>query len=133
MLAEGDIFTSEILIEMFKLWGIEGFWFYEGEEAIDWIDDVDAKRFQGELPELAIIDLRLSGEINGVKVSERLRESLVLGNIPIVLTTSYRLTPDEQDQIIQQADADMFLPKPFPVFKELKFILEKVIAERDPS
>ena len=130
MLVSGEIFEIDILLMVFEMWDISDVVFYDGEEAIDWIDDVDAERFQGELPELVLLEIRLPGDIDGITVSQRLRKSPVLSNISIVLTTAYRFTPDEESDLIQQAGADLLLPKPFPVFKELKFILEEVIAGR---
>src|SRR5262245_40989450 len=115
---------------MFEMWGIEGVAFVDGEEAVAWIDDVDNGRFKGELPELALLDIRLPGEINGITVGERLRKSPVLGQIAIVLTTAYKLQPDEQESAIAQAGADKWLPKPLPKFNELQGILETVIAGR---
>ena len=75
---EPDIY--EVLLAMFGIWGIEGVAFVDGEEAVSWIEDVDDKRFQGELPELALLDIRLPGEINGPAVGERLRKSWTTSN-----------------------------------------------------
>lgn len=130
MVVEDEPDIYEVLLAMFEMWGIEGVAFVDGEEAIAWIDDVDAKRFQGELPELALLDIRLPGEINGVMVGERLRESPILGNSAIVLTTAYNLTTDEQKEAMKKAQADLWLPKPLPKFNELQQVLEKVIADR---
>lgn len=130
MVVEDEPDIYEVLLAMFEMWGIEGVAFVDGEEAVAWIDDVDNTRFQGELPELALLDIRLPGEVNGVMVGERLRKSPILGQVSIVLTTAYQLTPDEQDEAIAKAGADLWLPKPLPEFSELQGILEKVIAER---
>lgn len=130
MVVEDEPDIYEVLLAMFEMWGIEGVAFVDGEEAIAWIDDVDNGRFQGELPELALLDIRLPGEINGVMVGERLRKSPILGNIAIVLTTAYKLSPEEQEEAMKKSQADLWLPKPLPKFNELQDILEKVIAER---
>ena len=90
----------------------------------------DEGSFQGELPELALLDIRLPGEINGVMVGERLRESEKLGQIAIVLTTAWHLSEAEKDEAIEKCDADLWLPKPLPKFNELQGILEGVIAKR---
>lgn len=130
MVVEDEPDIYEVLLAMFEMWGIEGVAFVDGEEAIDWIDDVDAERFQGELPELALLDIRLPGEVNGVMVGERLRKSPILGNMSIVLTTAYKLNTEEQEQAMQKAQADLWLPKPLPKFNELQSILEDAIAKR---
>lgn len=130
MVVEDEPDIYEVLLAMFEMWGIEGVAFVDGEEAVAWIDDVDHSRFQGELPELALLDIRLPGEIDGVQVGERLRQSTVLGEVAIVLTTAYSLSQEQQKEAIDNAGADLWLPKPLPKFTELQGILEKVIAER---
>lgn len=130
MVVEDEPDIYEVLLAMFEMWGIEGVAFVDGEEAVAWIEDVDNQRFQGELPELALLDIRLPGDINGVMVGERLRKSSVLNDVSIVLTTAYRLTPEDQEDAMKRSGADKWLPKPLPKFVELQAILEKVIAER---
>ena len=130
MVVEDEPDIYEVLLAMFEMWGIEGVAFVDGEEAVAWIDDVDNGHFQGELPELALLDIRLPGEINGVAVGERLRQSPRLGQMAIVLTTAYRLTPEEQAEAMQKSGADKWLPKPLPRFGELQKVLEAVLAER---
>jgi CheY-like chemotaxis protein len=130
MVVEDEPDIYEVLLAMFEMWGIEGVAFVDGEEAVAWIEDVDNGRFQGELPELALLDIRLPGEINGVGVGERLRKSTVLGEVAIVLTTAYKLSSEEQEEAMNKSQADLWLPKPLPKFNELQAILEKVIMER---
>jgi CheY-like chemotaxis protein len=130
MVVEDEPDIYEVLLAMFGIWGIEGIAFVDGEEAISWIDDVDYERFQGELPELALLDIRLPGQVNGAAVGERLRKSKVLGQVSIVLTTAYKLTPEEEKRVIAQAGADRLIYKPLPKFNELQKILEEVIAAR---
>ena len=130
MVVEDEPDIYEVLLAMFEMWGIEGVAFVDGEEAVAWIEDVDNGRFQGELPELALLDIRLPGDINGAMVGERLRKSPVLGQIAIVLITAFKLTPEEEEAVIKQAGADKLVYKPLPRFNELQTLLEGVIAER---
>lgn len=130
MVVEDEPEIYELLLAMFEMWGIEGVAFVDGEEAIAWIEDVDNSRFQGELPELALLDIRLPGEINGIEVSERLRNSPILGNMALVMTTAYKLTQPEQDKAMEQAGADFWMPKPLPKFEELQKKLEQILADR---
>jgi CheY-like chemotaxis protein len=130
MVVEDEPDIYEVLLAMFGIWGIEGVAFVDGEEAVAWIDDVDHSRFQGELPELALLDIRLPGDINGPAVGERLRRSHALGHVAIVLTTAYKLTPDEEKAVIRQAGADKLIYKPLPKFNELQTLLEDTIAKR---
>ena len=130
MVVEDEPDIYEVLLAMFGIWGIEGVAFVDGEEAVSWIEDVDNKRFQGELPELALLDIRLPGEINGPQVGERLRRSEPLRDMAIVLTTAYKLTADEEKSFIKQSGADRLIYKPLPKFGDLQTLLESTIAER---
>jgi CheY-like chemotaxis protein len=130
MVVEDEPEIYQLLMAMFEMWGIEGVAFVDGEEAVQWIDDVDQGRYEGDLPELALLDIRLPGDVKGFHVGARLRKSAMLGNIAMVLTTSYRLRQDEYAEIMQISGADKYLPKPLPKFNELQGILESVILER---
>jgi CheY-like chemotaxis protein len=130
MVVEDEPDIYEVLLAMFEMWGIDGVAFVDGEEAVSWIDDVDNGRFQGELPELALLDIRLPGKINGAMVGGRLRKSQVLGDVAIVMSTAYKLSPEEEKAVIKQAGADKLMYKPMPRFDELQRILEAVIAQR---
>ncbi len=130
MVVEDEPEIYELLLAMFEMWGIEGVAFVDGEEAVAWIDDVNNDRFHGELPELALLDIRLPGEKNGIEVGEQLRASNVLGNMAVVMTTAFKLSKAEQEEAMKRSGADLWLPKPLPKFDKLQGILEKVIAER---
>ena len=131
MVVEDEPDIYEVLLAMFGIWGIEGVAFVDGEEAISWIDDVDQGSFQGELPELALLDIRLPGDLQGPDVGNRLRKSTTsLKNMAIVLITAYKLKPEEEKAIIAKAGADKLIYKPLPKFNELQVLLEETIAER---
>ncbi len=130
MVVEDEPDIYEVLLAMFEMWGIEGVAFVDGEEAAAWIEDVNEGRFQGELPELALLDIRLPGNISGAMVAEKLRQSAKLQNVAIVLNTAYKLTPEEEKQILDQSKADKLMYKPLPRFNELQKVLEDVIAQR---
>lgn len=130
MVVEDEPDIYEVLLAMFEMWGIEGVAFVDGEEAVKWIDDVDNGRYVTEPPELALIDIRLPGELNGVHVGERLRRSKRLGQMAIVLTTAFEFTPDFIEEAIRRTQADHFIKKPLPKFNELQGVLENIIAQR---
>lgn len=129
MVVEDEPDIYELLLAMFEIWGIEGVAFVDGEEAVAWIDEAD-KGAPSETPELAVLDIRLPGNVSGPMVGQRIRQSPVLNGMAIVLITAYKLTPDEEKAVMEQAGADMLLYKPLPKFNDLKTILEKAIAER---
>ncbi|MCA9903190.1 MAG: response regulator [Anaerolineae bacterium] len=130
MVVEDEPDIYELLLAMFEMWGIEGVAFVDGEEAVAWINDVESGRVKGELPELALLDIRLPGSVSGPEVGERLRQAQPLAQIAVVLTTAYRLTVDEEKAVIEQAGADRLIYKPLPGFNDLKSILEEVIQKR---
>ncbi len=130
MVVEDEPDIYEVLLAMFEMWGIEGVAFVDGEEAIAWIDDVDDGRFRGELPELALLDIRLPGNVSGPDVGSRLRKSPILGNVAIVFITAYKLSVDERDEVIAQAGADELVYKPLPKFDIFQKQLEDIIAKR---
>jgi CheY-like chemotaxis protein len=112
---EADLF--EMLLGMFDLFGLEGAAFSTGEEALEWIDKVDQGLFPiDELPELALLDIRLPGLATGVDVGARIRESPMMGHIAVVMMTAYRLSPAQEYEITRQAGADLLLYKPLPDF-----------------
>lgn len=129
MVVEDEPNVYDLINAMFELWGIDGHTFVDGEEAVAWIDEVDSGRYSGELPEMALIDIRLPG-IGGGDVAERLRQSPRLRDIAIVLTSAYVLKGAEFDALMAQSQADAFIGKPLPSFNVLRTRLENTIAER---
>ncbi len=129
MVVEDEPDIYDVLLAMFEVWGIEGVAFVDGSEAVAWIEDVDAGRVQSELPELAILDIRLP-TLSGPIVGERLRQSPKLKDVAIALITAYRLQPPEEDAVIAQAQADGLLYKPLPRSDEFRVILEEMLAKR---
>lgn len=130
MVVEDEPDIYELLLAMFEMWGIEGVAFVDGEEAVAWIDEVGRGKFPGELPELALLDIRLPGGVSGPMVGERLRQTPALENITIVLTTAYKLSIEEEKEVLEQSGADKLIYKPLPKFHELKQLLESLIAQR---
>lgn len=130
MVVEDEPDIYEVLLAMFEIWGIDGVAFVDGEEAIAWIEDVDSGRYRGELPELALVDIRLPGAIKGHLVGQRLRQSARLGEVAIVLITAFKLTPEEYTEIMTISGADDLIYKPLPKFDEFKQRLETVVEQR---
>lgn len=129
MVVEDEPDIYDVLLAMFEIWGIEGIAFVDGGEAVGWIEDVDSGRVTGELPELAILDIRLP-EVSGPEVGARLRQSHRLGNIAVVLITAYRLSPEEEETVKARAQADDLMYKPLPAMPELRKTLDRIISER---
>lgn len=129
MIVEDEPDIYELLLAMFELWGIQGVAFVDGPEAVAWVDDVDNGRVRGELPEVALLDVRLP-QLSGPEVAQRLRASKLLGQMGIVLITAYRLSPDDEKTVMAEAQADLLLFKPLPSLNELREMIEAVITRR---
>lgn len=129
MVVEDEPDIYDVLLAMFEIWGIEGVAFVDGPEAVAWIEQVDQGRVRGELPELAILDIRLP-EGSGPEVGARLRASPILHNIAIVLITAYKMLPEEEREAIALAQADLLLYKPLPAMPELRKQMDTVLAQR---
>ncbi len=129
MVVEDEPDIYDVLLAMFEIWGIEGVAFVDGPDAIAWIEQVDQGRVRGELPELAILDIRLP-EGSGPEVGARLRASPILHNIAIVLITAFSLSPEQERDNIALAQADLLLYKPLPAMPELRKQLDTVLAQR---
>jgi CheY-like chemotaxis protein len=131
MVVEDEPDIYDVLLAMFEIWGIEGIAFVDGGEAVGWIEDVDKGNITSELPELAILDIRLP-EVSGPEVGARLRTSERLGKIAIVMITAYRLSPEEEEQVKARAQADALMYKPLPAMPELRRVLDQIISKRKP-
>jgi CheY-like chemotaxis protein len=129
MVVEDEPDIYDVLLAMFEIWGIEGVAFVDGAEAITWIEDVDKGTVAGELPELAILDIRLP-EVPGPEVGARLRRSDRLGKMAIVMITAYRLSPEEEEAVKARAQADALMYKPLPAMPELRKTLDQIITKR---
>ncbi len=129
MIVEDEPDITEVLLAMFEIWNVQSVSFADGQEAIEWVDAVDAGKVHGELPSLALLDIRLPGA-DGTEVAARLRRSPRLGNIGIVMITAYRLSPAKEQDVMAASGADRLLYKPLPVMGELKAIFDEVLAKR---
>lgn len=130
MAVEDEQDINDVVLGMFEAWGINGLSFMDGEDAIRWIDSVDSGEFRGELPQLAVLDIRLP-TVSGIEVSARLRRSKRLSNIAIVLMTAYRLTPGQEERVMLQAKADALVYKPLPEMTQLREIFNSIVANND--
>jgi CheY-like chemotaxis protein len=124
---EADL--SDIIMGMFEVWSIHGVAFSNGQEAIQWIDNLDKGKIVAAHPELAMVDIRLP-QSSGIEVAAKIRSSTLLGHIPIVLMTAYRLSPADIDQLMLESGADLLMYKPLPAMTELRKTLNDLLEEK---
>jgi CheY-like chemotaxis protein len=129
MVVEDEPDLYDTLLALFEIWSIDGVAFTNGTDAIKWIEDVDKGRSDTNIPELALLDIRLPGA-TGPEIGQRLRKSLVLNDVAIVMMTAYHLTPQEEEKVVAQAKANTLLYKPLPAPDEFRTILQKAIDDQ---
>lgn len=130
MVVEDEPDLYDLVLAMYGLLGVDGLAFVDGEEAAAWIDEVDDGMFVDEIPEVALLDIRLPGRINGIDVGARIRHSHVLHDIPVVLMTAYRLSYREERMALRRSGADYILYKPLPNHRELRDIFNQIMTQR---
>lgn len=128
MLLEDEPDLHELLSTMIESIGHQVQGFIDAESALMWLRSVElGGENDSEMPELALIDIRLAGQLDGTEVAAQLRASPPLRHIPIVLMTAYRLSPSEETAILQRAAPDLFLYKPLPNFDVFRQKLEDLL------
>ena len=129
MVVEDEPDLYDTLLVMLEMWSIDGVAFTNGTDTLKWVDEVDAGTVEATVPELAILDIRLP-DIGGQEIGHRLRNSPILKDITIVLTTAYKLSPKEEKLIKARAQADTLIYKPLPAPMVFRDMLLSVIAKR---
>lgn len=130
MVVEDEPDLYEMVLAMYDTLGVEGVAFTTGEEAMEWIEAVDNGQYAQEIPELALLDIRLPGQVNGGTVSARMRQSHMMRHTAIVMMTAYKLSPEEEKEMMSYSGADHLFYKPLPKLDELEKILRGLIAQR---
>ncbi len=128
MVVEDEPDLYELVLAMYETLGVDGVSFTNGEDALAWIEDVENGLYPGELPELALIDIRLPGKTDGAMVGAHLRKSPKLEHIGIVLMTAYRLSPKQEQDYIDKSKCNTLLYKPLPVLDEFAHIMNVVLG-----
>ncbi len=130
MVVEDEPDLYDMVLTMYEMLGIEGVAFTDGEEAVTWIEEVERGEYLRELPELALLDIRLPGKVTGPMVGARLRQCAPMNNMAIVLMTAYKLSAQEEKAVQKQAGSNLLLYKPLPRLDDFRTVLEKLVKER---
>ncbi|MCY4008591.1 MAG: response regulator [Anaerolineaceae bacterium] len=132
LLVEDEPDIREMLLAVFEIWNIQCIVHQSSEETLAWLNTVEHLA-ETELPELALIDIRLSGDTDGITVSQHIRHHPKLKNIAIVLNTAYSLTEQEKQQCLAVSKADHVMSKPLPRFERLYEELRTLIQKKAAS
>ena len=124
---EEDI--RNIVKVMFEAWGHRPMEFRDGHQAFGWLDSVEAGTYSGDLPELALMDIRMPGP-RGHEIAQRIRAVEPIQHIPIVLMTAFSLSEGERKTMYSDYGVDHIISKPLPDFFELKQLLDDVSVRK---
>lgn len=129
MVVEDEPGLYDMVLAMYDTLGVNGIAFASGEEAIEWIEAVENGHFQDEIPELALLDIRLPGDVSGPDVGARMRASKLLNDTAIVLMTAYHLSSQDEEHVLALSGSDGLLYKPLPTLAEFDKVLRGYIAQ----
>lgn len=131
MVVEDEPDLYEMLLAMYEMIGVDGMAFTDGEQATAWVNDIERGYYTPQdVPELALLDIRLPGQISGPAVGARLRNCEATQRMVVVLMTAYKLSVEEEQQAFEQSGADMIFYKPLPPLGEFQAMLQDLIAAR---
>ncbi len=129
LLVEDDNDIRNVVAVMMSVWGEKPLPFVDGNAAWTWLDSVDSGAFAGELPDLALLDIRMPGH-TGDRVAARIRQTKQIKDIPIVLMTAFSLTDAEVKVMIEECGIDLLINKPLPDMDVFRATLYRVRDER---
>ncbi|MGB7338457.1 MAG: response regulator [Phototrophicaceae bacterium] len=129
MIAEDETDIRNLVVTMAGVWGHSTLAFESGTKAWEFLDAVNEGSFDGDLPQFALMDIRMPGP-RGDEIAQRIRQTPAISNIPIVLMTAFALSDDEMRTMRAETGVDFIINKPLPDFMQLKNILETIIANK---
>jgi CheY-like chemotaxis protein len=126
MLVEDEVDIRNVVKVMFQVWGKSVIEFPNGHEAVAFVERVDKGDYKGDLPEFALMDIRMPGP-NGNQIAHRIRQSHALGKIPIILMTAFQLSESEQTAFRVNDGVNRIIFKPLPDFDKFHQMIMEVI------
>ncbi len=130
LLVEDEVDIRNVVKVMFQVWGNDTIEFSNGNDAFDYLDDVDDDVIdEADLPIFALMDIRMPGP-NGNEIARRIRESGRIGHIPVMLMTAFQLSEAQQEEYQTRDGVDRIIFKPLPEFDKFRMIIEEVISSR---
>lgn len=129
LIVEDEEDIRNIVSIMCNFWGHETIVFPDGNKASEWLDSVSTGTYSGELPELALLDIRMPGP-TGDQLAERIRQIDPLKEMAIIMMTAYVLSDSEKARIMSVSGADHLIKKPLPDMDELQVTLNNVLKQK---
>lgn len=116
LIVEDEYITALSVEDYLQQYGFENIVHVaSGESAIERCQEIN--------PDLIILDIRLSGQLDGFEVAKKFRE--IFPETPIIFLTA--LTTEQTQQTIEQFENAYYLPKPIEMV-DLKKMLDEVLA-----
>ncbi len=129
LLVEDDPDIRNFVQMVITVWGETPLPFPDGRTAWAWLDSVESGNYQGDLPELALMDIKMPG-YTGDEIAARIRQTAPLKHIPIVLMTAFTLSEAEVAEMQRRAGFDHLINKPLPELDHLQKLLYRVRDQR---
>lgn len=128
LIAEDEIDIRNLVETLCHAWGYDALVFEDGKRVWDWLDEVEAGQYAGQIPALALLDIRMPGK-KGDEIACRIRTIPALHGMAVVLMTAFSLN-ESQRSVILNNGADKIIGKPLPDFDQLHAILHEVMYSR---
>lgn len=132
LIAEDEADIRNLVGIMCQVWGHTPLTFETGQKVWDWLDEVEAGKVSANLPDFALMDIRMPGR-RGNEIAARMRDVEKIKHIPIVLMTAFVLSEDEIDRLRQDFGVDHVINKPLPDFDRLGIILHDIIKKKQSA
>ncbi len=129
LLVEDDPDIRNFVQMVLTVWGETPLPFPDGRTAWAWLDSVESGNYQGDLPELALMDIKMPG-YTGDELAARIRQTAPLKHIPIVLMTAFTLSEAEVAEMQQRVGFDHLINKPLPELDRLQKLLYGIRDQR---
>lgn len=129
MVVEDEPDIRNIVKVLFEAWGHKPIEFRDGNDTYKWLDAVESGNFDGDLPDLALLDIRMPGHF-GNEIGRRMRGMDAFKQIPIVLMTAFSLTDTERQSMMKDDGVDHIINKPLPDMIQLKALLDDLYAKK---
>ena len=129
LLVEDDPEIRNLVAVMMQLWGEKPLALPDGNAAWNWLDGVVSGTVKGELPDLALMDIRMPGH-TGDQIAARIRATDRLKNITIILMTAFSLTDGEIRDMVNRSGIDHLVKKPLPDMDDFRKTLYRIRDER---
>jgi CheY-like chemotaxis protein len=132
LIAEDEADILNLVATMATVWGHTPLTFETGQKVWNWLDEVEAGKYQGKMPDFVLMDIRMPGK-KGNELAQRMRTITGLKQIPIALMTAFSLSSDEKSAMMTTDGVDQIIAKPLPSFIELQKVLDKIIEDKQAS